>query len=172
MTHTYFFDAPNFYGVLFDSASSSLGPYVEGAPGVEVGCPDKYDQFFQYETKEGCLDKCVSVDPTFSKNTIYGPIQIDVVDKSPSSVGGYVGQPVILLFECATAEPGVTITYQWIDPVGNPIPTATSSIFTFTPSNIQFSGIYQCVCSASGANNWTGEDTLAVRVRLTEALSF
>lgn len=172
MAHSYFFEAPNSYGVLFDSASSSLGPYIEGAPGVEVSTPDKYDQFFQYETKEGCLAKCISIDPTFSKNNIYGPIQIDVIDKSPSSIGGYINQPVTLFFDCTSPEPGVTLNYQWIDPVNNPIPTATSSIFTFTPSNIQFSGIYKCVCSASGSDNWTGEDTLIVRVNLTEALSF
>lgn len=172
MAHSYFFEAPNSYGLLYNSSTSSLGPYIEGVPGAEVGCPDQYDEFFQYETKEACLNKAVSIDSSFSKNTIYGEIKIDVIDTSPTTVGGYVGQPVVLFFECSSSEPGVTLSYQWFDPVGNPIPTATSSTFTFTPSSIQFSGVYECVCSASGPNNWTGGNTLTVRVKLTEPLSF
>lgn len=172
MAKTYFFEAPNSYGLLFDSSASSLGPYIEGVPGAEVGCPDKFDQFFQYETKEACLDKAVQIDSSFSKNTIYGPIPVNAVDTSPTTVGGYINQPVVLFFECSSSEPGVTLSYQWFDPIGNPIPTATSSTFTFTPSSVQFSGNYQCICSATGSNNWTGEASLTVRVELTESLSF
>lgn len=172
MARSYFLEAPNSYGLLYNSFASSLGPYIDGVPGAEVGCPDQYDQFFQYETKEACLNKAISIDPSFSKNTIYGDIKIDIVDASPATVGGYVNQPVVLFFECSSSEPGVTLSYQWFDPVGNPIPTATSSTFTFTPSSLQFAGTYHCVCSASGSDNWTGGDTLYVRVKLTESLSF
>jgi hypothetical protein len=172
MSHTFVFEAPNFYGLLFNSSTSSLGPYIEGAPGVEVGCPDSFDEFFQYETKEACLEKALSIDPSFSKDTIYGPISLEVVDKSPSPVSGYLNQQVVLFVECTSPDPGVTLTYQWFDPANNPIPTATSSVFTFTPTSTQFSGVYRCLCSASGQHNWTGSLNNYITVKLLEPLTF
>lgn len=172
MANTYVFDNSKLFGILYDSYASKLGGYVEGSPGAVVGCADNFDQFFVYETKEACLDKAIELDPQFSKNTIYGSIKLDVEAQSPEKVTGNVNEQVVLFFECSSPDPGVTLSYQWYAPNNSLIPTATSSVFTFTPTAIQYSGTYRCECKASGAKNWTGDTNCYIKVALTEPITF
>lgn len=159
MAHTFYIQAPNGYGLLFDSEKSIFGSYVDGPPGTEIMCPDNYDQFWQYETKEELLLAAVAADPSFSKDKIYGKIELEITNSSPSQVKTITGNEVTLFCDFTAADPGITLTYQWFDPQGVPIPTATSNIFTFTPSSEVFSGVYKCQAYASGEYNWTGGST-------------
>lgn len=172
MANTFVFEAPNSYGLTVDSSLSQLGTYIEGAPGVIVTCPDKYDQFLQFDSKEACLQNALTLDPSFSKNTIYGPIPLTIVDSSPEVVTGYVGQQVVLFCEVESQDPSVVLNYQWCDPQNVAIPTATSSVFTFTPSSKEYSGTYLCNVYASGSDNWTGSKGYSCQVILSVPLSF
>lgn len=172
MAKTFIFEDPNRYGLQYNSELAALGSYVEGGPGVEVFGPDQFDQFFQYATKEECLQKALSIDPSFSKNKIFGPIKLTLVDSTPDAVAGVVGQAVVLFCDFKTDEIGVSVSYQWYDPQNTPILTATSSSFTFTPSSKEFSGTYRCIATASGEYNWTGESAYECNVSLSAPLNY
>lgn len=172
MAKFFVLESPNFCGLTYDSERSVLGAYVEAVPGAEVGAPDNFDEFFQFASKDACFEKALSIDPSYSKNNIYGPLNPQLVDSSPQQVVGTVNQAVTLFCEFSVPESGVTFSYQWKDPQGSDIPTATSNIFTFTPKSEAFAGDYTCVVTASGDHNWTGITSFICNVKLTPALSY
>lgn len=166
MANVFVFQSNNSSGILYDSSQSLVGPYISGVPGAEVMCPDNFDEFFQYSTKEECLQKALALDPSYSKNNIYGKINLELIDSSPETIAQEAGTELILFCEFSTPEAGVTVTYQWFDPQGMAIPTATSNVFSFTPSSTQFAGEYRCQASASGDYNWTGGDSFVCTVNI------
>lgn len=172
MTQSYYLEAPNTCGLLFDTTSSVIGPYVEAPVGAEILTQDKFDEFFQFSSKEACLNKAISLDPSYSKNKIFGPIPLDKVDSSPDNLEGYVNQEIIIYCDFVSGTSDVLISYQWLDPQGVPIPTANTNVLTFTPSSIAFSGKYTCLVSAIGEYNWTGSDAFSCQVKIVQPLSF
>lgn len=172
MAKFFVFESPNFCGLQYDSERSVLGSYIEAVPGAEVAGPDNFDEFFQFASKDACFEKALSIDPSYSKNNVYGALNPQLVASSPEQVVGTVNQEVILFCEFSVSEPGVTISYQWKDPQGSEIPTATSNVFTFTPKSEAFAGMYTCIATASGDHSWTGNNSFMCTVKLTPALSY
>lgn len=166
------FEAPNHFGLLWDSESSTFGPFVTGSEGIEVACPDIYDQFFQYQTKEAAFAKALELDPNYSKNNIFGPIKPEKVDSSPEEITAAINQEIILFCDFTCESPEATFTYQWYDPQNLPIPGATTNIFTFTPKSTLFEGAYSCNVKVEAPINWTGESGISCNVKLLPAPLF
>jgi len=172
MAKTFTLEAPNFCGILYDSDTAFIGPFIEAVPNGVVSCPDNYDQFFQFSSKEACFQKALELNPSCSKNKVFGEIVANYVDGSPDVVKGYVNQQIVLFCEYDYPDSNVVITYQWFDPEGTSIPTATSNVFSFTPSSKDFSGAYKCIVTSSGDHNWTGVTTFGTNLTLFDPLIY
>jgi hypothetical protein len=113
--------------------------------------------FEEFLTADDAAARALELDPSYDVNNIYGPLVLTPVDISNPTEAAYAGTDLTLHceYECADAE----VSYQWLNPGGLVIPSATTSAFTLSNLTEKLDGTYTCVVSASNAKGQTGSAT-------------
>jgi hypothetical protein len=124
---------------------------------AKIGVPDSYTSFQQFTNPDDALAAARVIDPSYPANNILGPLLLTPVNVSDETQNAYAGTDLTLHceYECADA----TVTYQWKNPGGLIIPSATTSSFTLSNLTEKLDGTYTCVVSASNAKGQTGSAT-------------
>ena len=113
--------------------------------------------FEEFLTADDAAARALELDPSYDVNNIYGPLVLTPVNVSNPTEAAYAGTDLTLHceYECADA----TVTYQWKNPGGLIIPSATTSAFTLSNLTEKLDGTYTCEVSASNAKGQTGSAT-------------
>ena len=113
--------------------------------------------FEEFLTADDAAARAVELDPSYDLNNIYGPLALTPVNVSDSNEPAYTGTDLTLHCEysCEDAE----VSYQWLNPGGLVIPSATTSAFTLSNLTEKLDGTYTCAVSASNAKGQIGSAT-------------
>jgi hypothetical protein len=127
-----------------------------GTVGAITFAPDTAT-FEEFLTAEDAAARAVEIDPGYDVNNIYGPLLLTPVNVSNPNEAAYSGTDLTLHCEYECADAGVS--YQWLNPGGLVIPSATTSAFTLSNLTEKLDGTYTCAVSASNAKGQTGSAT-------------
>ena len=152
----YILEAPNVCAFGVNQVANKLGFFVDDL-GVVTYYGSSITDVLSFTNREDALSAARSIDPTCSKNYIYGPAPLTLTKNFEDNLEVTEGQTVT--FECTgvcDADPQAVITYKWI--VGAVETSDTGSSFTHTFNRIDGGLIdIRCQVEVQAADNWTNK---------------
>jgi hypothetical protein len=148
---------PNTCCLLYNSTELEFITYLAVDYETKIWPGAGKDEFEQFVTPDEAAARARELYPEFNTNPIYGFLSPVAVNISNPTEAAYAGTDLTLHceYECADA----TVTYQWKNPGGLVIPSATTSAFTLSNLTEKLDGTYTCVVSASNNKGQTGSAT-------------
>lgn len=158
MSHQYIIQSPDTCGYIFNPLDSSYQFF--DTPDTVIACSDNFSEFYSFATKEECYASLLQIDPSCSKNIVYGSLPI-IFSTIPDSTDTWVTAPsgtvVTLEANISSPEaPDATSSYTWFEN-HNGIYSEVSigPILSITSTGI--SQKFQVRANISGAFDWTNQ---------------
>lgn len=141
--------SPNTCGLVIDGANIV---YIDTV-GTKIYAPDTAT-FAEYLTQDDAASAALSIDPSFDVNQILGPLDLNPVNVGDPKVSAYAGDSLTLNCEYSCGD--CDVVYEWLNPGGLPIPSATGSSLTLSNLTETLNGVYTCNASAQNEKGQTG----------------